>query len=414
MKRDTVIFALAWMLSAFTAPAQDNRPEWQLSFEAGESYVFSSFIDDVLEDQLNRSEAVTIRNASVFSVKGGFSFAPESGPGRTYPGLYQGVAAGLNLYSHSSTIGLPALVYFYQGAPVVRFNDKLSLEYEWNFGLSAGWKPCDGFTARSNLIVGSAMNAYINLGAGLRWQVRPSTSLSLFAGVTHFSDGNTSFPNPGVNQAGIRLGITHTFSHQRGISSATPFSRENTRDSIPFLKRYSFDLTAYGAWRKRVYRGDVWPILLPGHFGVAGVDLGPMWNVARMFRAGLSADLQWDGSTDLSHYHIEGVTTEDIRFARPPFLSQLSVGLSARAELSMPIFAVNVGIGYNFCGPGESRASYQMANLRLLLTPRFFLNIGYQLLNFKQQSNLRLGCGLTVGPGRNNSYRDKALSTLWK
>lgn len=403
------------LFSMLTVAADDGRPVGEISLEAGESYVFSSFIDDVLQDRLDRSSLLFTHNATRVNMKGGFFFSPTSTTGRLYPGLRQGIGAGLNLYTHSHAIGLPVLVYIYQGAPAVRFNNSLSLDYEWNLGLAAGWKPCDGLIARSNLIVGSEVNAYINLGIGLRWNLRPDISLSAFLEMTHFSDGNTSFPNPGVNQTGFRIGFSRSFGPKpKDLTAAgkTPFSTTGTKDTIPFIKRFSFDLTGYGAWRKRVYRGGEEPVLLKGRYGVAGLDLASMWNVSHVFRAGISADAQWDSSTDLRHYHIEGDATENIRFGTPPFFSQLCLGLSARAELAMPIFAINVGIGYNFIGPEETRASYQMANLKILVTRRFFLNIGYQLLNFKRQNNLMLGCGYTFGPSRNLSTTRDILSLL--
>ena len=237
------------------------------------------------------------------------------------------------------------------------------------------------------------MNAYINLGLGVNWKLTPDYSLVAGLDLTHFSDGNTSFPNPGVNLLGLRLGISRVFGPE---NNGTPFRRDSTFKS----DNVSFDLTAYGAWRKRVYRGGETPVLLGGHYAVAGLNFAPMWDVAPYFRTGLSADFQWDQSSDLRHYHVSGTTSEDISFARPPFFSQLSVGLSARAELVMPIFSVNVGIGYNFIGPEESRASYQMANLKVYLTRSLYLNIGYQLQNFQRQNNLMLGVGYTF----HNSY----------
>ena len=134
-------------------------------------------------------------------------------------------------------------------------------------------------------------------------------------------------------------------------------------------------------------------MLLKGHYPVVGLDISPMWQIKKIFRAGGSLDFQWDESTDLKRHHAYGDTSDDIKFYRPPILSQICVGVSGRAELVMPIFSVNVGIGYNFIGPEETRASYQLANLKVRFTEHFYLNIGYQLLNFQKQNNLMLGLG---------------------
>ncbi|MBD5189167.1 MAG: acyloxyacyl hydrolase [Bacteroidales bacterium] len=380
----------------------DRKIVSKVGFDVRPSYAFSSFLDDVLSERLSMKDARNTHFGTSLHLKYGFSFSSCSEAGRLYPGVTQGVGAGVNIFDHSKSIGTPVSLYLFQTAPILNITDRISLDYEWNFGASMGWKPCDGRTASSNLIVGSRMNAYINLGIGLRWKL--SNAFSLMAGLdlTHFSDGNTSFPNPGVNLLGLRLGISRVFGPE---NNSTPFRRDSTFKS----DNVSFDLTAYGAWRKRVYRGGETPVLLGGHYAVAGLNFAPMWDVAPYFRTGLSADFQWDQSSDLRHYHVSGTTSEDISFARPPFFSQLSVGLSARAELVMPIFSVNVGIGYNFIGPEESRASYQMANLKVYLTRSLYLNIGYQLQNFQRQNNLMLGVGYTL-----RSNREKGTSLLGK
>lgn len=381
---------------------KNHRLSSMFGFDVRPSYAFSSFRDDVLSETLSMENARPTHFATSLHLKYGFSYNPSTEVGRLYPGVGQGIGLGVNLFDYSRSTGTPVSLYLFQTAPIINFNDRLSLDYEWNFGVSAGWKPCDGTTARSNLIVGSKVNAYINLGLGVRWKLNRYLSLIAGLDLTHFSDGNTSFPNPGVNLLGIRLGISRVFGES---ISGTPFKSDSTFRHHAL----SYDLTGYGAWRKRVYRGGETPVLLNGHYAVAGLNFAPMWDISRYFRAGVSADFQWDESSDLRRYHLSGDTSDDIHFGHPPFFSQVSAGVSARAELVMPIFSVNVGIGYNFIGPEEARASYQMANLKVYFTRAIYLNIGYQLQNFQRQSNLMLGLGYTF-----RSNREKCTSLLGK
>ncbi|MDE6379421.1 MAG: acyloxyacyl hydrolase [Muribaculaceae bacterium] len=368
-----------------------------LTLDARAAYAFPSYRDDILRDYLNVDQAKDTRIATSIHLQYGFSFPSGSGQGRIYPGAWQGIGTAVNFLGNPEGIGTPVSVYAFQGAPIWWFSDRLSLYYEWNFGASFGWRPCDGQTAHSNLIVGSRVNAYINLGAGLSYRINDSYSIVAGIDLTHYSNGNTSFPNPGVNMSGVRIGVTR-FMGRRNIGDFTDGnvgSNYSGKDECDLKKRPEFDLTVYGSLRKRVYRGGDEPILLNGHFAVAGLDFAPMWKITRNFRAGASADFQWDESTDLKRHYVEGSGVDDIRFTRPPFLNQVCVGLSGRAELVMPIFSVNVGIGYNVIGPEETRASYQLANLKVRLTHALFVNIGYQLLNFQKQNNLMLGLGYT-------------------
>ena len=62
-----------------------------------------------------------------------------------------------------------------------------------------------------NMVVGSNTNAYINLGFLLNWQISSNTNLRGGVGVTHYSNGNTSYPNSGVNTIRASVGVTRIF-----------------------------------------------------------------------------------------------------------------------------------------------------------------------------------------------------------
>lgn len=395
---------LVWAVIAIAANASGRGDSitHQIGIDVRPSYAFSSFKDDVLRDMIHTDDAKRTKLASSYHLKYAFSFDADTEKGRFFPGSYQGIGLSVNDFANRHGLGVPVSVYVLQGAPMWRISRKLSLDYEWNFGVSFGWKPCrggDDYTSidtQSNLIVGSRVNAYINIGLMLRWHMPNNWSMSAGLDMTHFSNGNTSFPNPGVNLAGLRIGVSRSFGRQTPQTARHAKISEISDTTKDGRRRISYDLTAYGAWRKRVYRGGDTPVLLRGHFPVAGISFAPMYEVARIFRAGVSADFQWDRSTDLKRHYASGSDSDDIRFYRPPFFSQVCGGLSARAELVTPYMSVNCGIGYNFVGPPETRASYEMANLKIHLPKGMYLNIGYQLLNFSKQNNLMLGLGVRL------------------
>lgn len=388
MKRFILTIILTTLL--LPALAQINS---EISVDVRPSYTFSSFKDDLLKQHLDMEHAKKTWADLGLHLKWGFTYPASSKQNRYIPGAWQGIGLGINDFGNPKGLGTPVELYLFQGAPVWHISRKLSLYYEWNFGISMGWKPCDIEMAQSNLIVGSKANSYINLGSGLRWDMGKGFYLTAGIDLTHFSDGNTAYPNPGVNMAGVRIGVTKSFAPRTGRDTNTLLAGSYCSDSTMYRSRLGWDVTLYGAWRKRVYHGTEPPVLLNGSFGIAGINVAPMWEVARIFRAGVSADFQWDESSNLKKYHVSGSTTADMRFYRPPFFSQISGGLSARAELVMPIFSVNLGIGYNVFGPEESRASYQLANLKIRVVKGLFVNIGYQLLDFRRQNNLMLGLG---------------------
>ena len=165
-------------------------------FDLRPSYVFPSYKDDVLTGMIDSDKAYkTIGDVSLH-LKYGFTFSPFSKQGSIFPGAWQGAGASVNFFGNSRGTGIPVGLYLFQGAPVCHISSGLSLYYEWNFGASFGWRPCDGHTATSSLITGSRVNAYINIGAGLRWTFRGNWALTAGLDLTNLSNGNTSYPNP--------------------------------------------------------------------------------------------------------------------------------------------------------------------------------------------------------------------------
>ena len=321
-------------------------------------------------------------------LKYAFQFGKDSRLGRMYPHAYQGIGVSYNTFYCPAELGNPVTVYAFQGAPIVRLSSRLSFDYEWNFGASFGWKKYDEQYNPQNEVIGSKINAYINLGLLLNWQFHPQWKLAAGVDLTHFSNGNTHYPNGGINIIGGRVGIVRTFGDTDDASGAIAPERL-------FIKPHvSYDLVIYGATRKRGFVKDNVPSLVPGSFGIVGLNFAPMYNFNNYFRAGLSVDAQYDESANIKDYKLEGSYMNDIKFHRPPFREQFAVGLSLRAELVMPIFSINAGIGRNLiCRGDDTNGFYQILALKTYVTRHLFLHVGYQLSKFKDPNNLVLGIG---------------------
>lgn len=321
-------------------------------------------------------------------LKYAFQFSKDSNLGRMYPHAYQGIGVSYNTFYCPAELGNPVTVYAFQGAPIVRLSSRLSFDYEWNFGASFGWKKYDEQYNPQNEVIGSKINAYINLGFLLNWQFHPQWKLAAGVDFTHFSNGNTHYPNGGLNIIGGRVGIVRTFGDTDNASEGIVPKRL-------FIKPHvSYDLVLYGATRKRGFVKDNVPSLVPGSFGIAGLNFAPMYNFNNYFRAGLSMDAQYDESANIKDYKLEGSYSDDLKFHRPPFREQFAVGLSLRAELVMPIFSINAGFGRNLIGSGEdAKGFYQILALKTYVTRHLFLHVGYQLREFKDPNNLMLGVG---------------------
>lgn len=327
------------------------------------------------------------------TVKGGFSFGPRSEARRLYGDTYQGLALSYtDLFGHN-LLGCPVSLFVYQGIPIAPLSRRLSLFAEWEFGASFGWKT-QQWSMEMPGVNGSPVTARLGLNLVLRYALSRSLDLVTAIDLTHFSNGNTRVPNAGTNLAGLRLGVTYYPGMRPAYDQATPFRHEAPAPA------WSWDLLLYGAAHKRFFRdSDDQPIPLPGCFAVAGATFGPMRDLrGGVLRIGGTFDLQWDEGADIERYLIRDLPGPHPYYLRPPVSRQISAGVSARGEIVLPYFAINVGIGRNIWSAApDQRVFYQTLALKTMITPRAYLNVGYSLRNFAHPRTLMIGLGWRFG-----------------
>lgn len=392
-KRPFLLFLCLWCTSlTLRATLPDslyeaNKPSHYIGAEVRPAYVFPtrSFFKGT------NAAGKAIHTSISAHLRYAFRFASDTRLGKLYPHTYQGIGLAYNNFLNTDEMGTPVSLYVFQGAPIARLTERLSIDYEWNFGAAFGWKKYDPVNNPYNVVVGSRINAYLDLGFFLNWQLTSDWRLTAGIDLTHYSNGNTNYPNSGVNTIGTRIGIVRSFREQEKVNTTQ-------KEICPPRKRLSYDLILYGSTRKR---GLIFPDhgeLIPGSFAVAGLNFNPMYIVNKYFRAGLSLDAQYDESANLMEYLAEGTSGDEMRFYRPPFREQFAIGLSLRAELNMPVFSVNIGIGRNvICQGTDTDVFYQILALKTFVTHKLFLHVGYQLSDFKNPNNLMLGLGWRFG-----------------
>lgn len=182
----------------------------RLGIEARPQYVFPT--NPFLRGENERWKPIQTSFAA--HLKYSFKFRPNTCADRIYGGAYQGFGLALTTFGDKKQLGDPVTFYLFQGARIARFNPRLSLNYEWNFGISTGWQPYDNDYNSYNGAVGSRMNAYLNAGIYLNWAFSRYFDLIIGGDFTHFSNGNTKFPNAGVNTTGAKIGLVYNFNRE--------------------------------------------------------------------------------------------------------------------------------------------------------------------------------------------------------
>ena len=357
-----------------------------LRVEGRPEYIFptSSFLKG------ENAEGRIIRGAFSTHVKYLFRYCPGSIDGRIYGDVYQGVGLGFYNFGESRQLGNPVAFYLFQGARISSLAPWLSLYYEWNFGLSAGWKPYDSYYNSYNTMIGSKVNAYINANFYLRWRLSPRVSLLSGLTVSHFSNGNTKIPNAGLNTIGGNIGLECNFYRKDDLKS---LERKNALLAQPFRRHFTYDFVFFGSWHDRLVKTSDGFSPSPEAYPVFGFNFTPMYNLNYKLRLGVSLDGTFDGGANLyTDGDVYGsVDKSDV--VRPPLGDQFALGFSGRAEYVMPFFVVGVGIGANVIGKNDLNMFYQLLTLKIALSRAIFLHVGYRLQNFNEPNFLMLGIG---------------------
>lgn len=322
------------------------------------------------------------RAVSSAHIQYSFRFPSASRLGQIFPSAYQGVGIASYAFNGHREIGTPVVFYIFQGAEIARLSETLTLDYEWNFGVSTGWR-------NDNLVVGTKVNAYLNTALLLSWHPRPEWTLSTGFDFTHFSNGDTTLPNVGVNTLGARLSAVRRFG------GAGRKAGGDGGWGVGFMDRVSLDVALCGAWNAETVTINDKEYRLDGKFGVLALHVNPLYSITRNILVGPAIDIQYNEGVNLAG-HVAGINpvTDEIRFHRPPLAEQLAAGLSLRLEIKMPIFSVNIGIGHNLIYKGaELGGIYNLAILKTFISENLFLHTGLKINYTDSSNNLLLGVG---------------------
>lgn len=285
---------------------------------------------------------------------------------------YQGAGIGVHSFFAHDLLGTPVSIYLLQGAPLLQVCKGLRLGYEWNFGLSAGWK-------NNGTVTVSALNAYINVAALFDLRISDYWSLMFGPGYTHFSNGDTKFPNGGANTLNFRIGAKYNLQGNNDEGVERIFAPEPHKKA--FKDNISYDLTALGGWRADRFIDDERNLVIDNSaYTLIGLQFNPSYHFNEYLSLGPSLDLVYDASAN--------------RNFNKGFLSHCAVGVSARGEISMPIFSVNVGGGYNVLQSGpDLKGFYGIFSLKAFLTEKLYLDVTYRLGQTSYAHNMMFGIG---------------------
>ena len=163
------------------------------------------------------------------------------------------------------------------------------------------------------------------------------------------------------------------------------------REKLPECRGFYTDVILYGAWKQGIAHDGESSFLLDGKYAVMGLNINPMYRLNPWLSVGASLDGMYDRSASREN----DVWGEEVEHK---FTRQSALGLSARGEFSMPYFSINFGAGTYLLGNrNDFNGVYEVLALKVHVSRRAMVHIGYSLVDFKTPNNLMLGLGWRFG-----------------
>ena len=324
---------------------------------------------------------------SLVHLKYGFGFQPGTRLGSLYPNVTQGIGiAGCTFYS-KELMGTPVIAYIFQTVPLLAFKPGMSVDYAWELGGSYGWKQTELIASRANI--------YVNVGLKLSYDFCRYWSINVGPEFTHCSNGDTKYPNGGSNMFNLKVGVTGRVTPKQGQADRRVIEEyEKELSQRTFAEKIEYDLALSGGVRAGKVKGEK-AYIINEPFPFFGLTFTPLYRIDRHFSAGLSLDVLADRSANIYDVVYDRETKTVLSYKQPGLDKQIAAGLSVKGEISMPIFAVGVGMGGFVVPSGDSlKGVYGTFSLKTFMTDSLFLNICYRLSTNNFTHNMMYGMGV--------------------
>lgn len=140
----------------------------------------------------------------------------------------------------SSYLGKMLTVFPYIHFPLLRRSRTLTT---FRLGAGIGWveKPFDKNTNYKNLMIGSHINAAINMKLQSEWQITKGIYANIAIGFSHLSNGAVRLPNLGLNLPTFSAGLIYKGGVPQQVT---------TRQRLPRLRKTNFYLQAAVAFKE--------------------------------------------------------------------------------------------------------------------------------------------------------------------
>ncbi len=257
-----------------------------------------------------------------------------------------GITAYYSGFGNIDILGKAYAIYPFISFP---FNKSKTNTFGFRFGVGLGYltEKFDHLENYYNTSIGSNFNAAISLTFEYKRQITDKYKMSVFAGLTHFSNGCSNQPNSGINI--VNAGISASYmigEHQDYIT------REKTKNNYKKIKPEFYAGMSLGV--KRIeYKQDE-------NIGVYNLEVYVMDRISNLSKIGFGFDLVYDATDNIE---VKDKYGQDAEFT---FTEMLKPGIGLAYELMMGEASFLFNFGYHPYGLDMSYGRwYQKLGLKV-------------------------------------------------
>ncbi|MDR2011289.1 MAG: hypothetical protein LBQ22_12495 [Bacteroidales bacterium] len=330
------------------------------------------------------------------SVKYGFGAKGDNWKDYVFKMPYVGVGIYFVDFFRKSDFGSPMSVFIFQGAHLTNIHRKISLNYEWNLGLSFNWRYYDPVDNPMNTVIGTPLNVHVSGNLHMKWRISSKFNLDFGVGLAHFSNGASHYPNYGLNLLSVFTELSYHFNRQNNTPEpnkypAPEFKKRKEHEVMFLISSRHAKLDTTGTNLKSIYA--------PKHFKVLGISYSYLIHNLYRYKWGPSLDFVYDESSGFKAWRElnsdSGIMEEKIEMGE--LKDRLSLGLSLKGEILMPHYSIFANFGYNVIhGNKKDNRFYQIVAIKINFTDNFFGTFGIRARRFSRATYLFTNLGFTI------------------
>lgn len=338
------------------------------------------------------------------SIKFGVSSVGNRWQDVVYGMPYYGIALYTADFGRKDDLGRPVALYLLQGATITKVSKRITLNYEWNLGMSMGWKCYDPFDNPDNLAIGSETNVFVGYNFYFKWNAGRGLDMHFGVDLSHSSNGAQRLPNAGLNKMSVFVEAVYNFNRKTVRNEFDPnliapkYKKHTASEVLLTVSSRQTQVDTTGTNLPSKY--------LDRKFKVFGFNYAFMMAPSYRYRYGGSLDLLYDESSGVKASRElnprDGRYYDRVWMGKPR--ERVSLGVSARGEVILPGYTMFANLGLQMLhGNKQDSRFYQILGVKIYLKENFFGTFGIRATHFSQAQYLFWSFGYTL----DHRWRDK-------